>query len=463
MGRLRIFLLWIADLVCVYAVWFAVVWGYKLTGIGQYEPSFYLKVWPIGVVFTGLNALFRLYHGRCLYPAAPHAPVEEMRRLVGSAVISHLLMIAYLVISYQSTVSYSRAVIVLSGLLTACLAQSVRDVARKLMRRLGVGMLPAVVVGAGETARRLVAELSDAYWGFRPVGYFAHEPSDGFSLPYLGRPDDVVPVSARRGVKIVFVCRRAPLTRTEYEQYSRQFTHIEYMPTAVEFPASGSRLVTFSGIGGIEMVNMHQMPALRIEKWLLDKMMALVAFVVFSPMFVIVPILVKATSRGPVFYRQERLGKNGKPIRIWKFRSMYWDADRRLKDVFATDPKAEEEWKANFKLANDPRVTPLGKFLRKTSIDELPQLLNVFAGEMSLVGPRPIVREEVAYYGDAYDIFSSVLPGITGLWQASGRSDTDYARRVALDVHYVMNWSPWMDLWIVFRTVTAVVKMDGSC
>ena len=113
-------------------------------------------------------------------------------------------------------------------------------------------------------------------------------------------------------------------------------------------------------------------------------------------------------------------------------------------------------------MADDPRVTPLGRFLRKTSIDEFPQLFNVFAGDMALVGPRPIVEKEVHYYGSSYEMFASVKPGITGLWQASGRSDTDYPRRVALDVHYVLNWSPWMDIWILFRTVYAVVFMRGA-
>lgn len=126
-------------------------------------------------------------------------------------------------------------------------------------------------------------------------------------------------------------------------------------------------------------------------------------------------------------------------------------------------PALKAEFEEAFKLKNDPRVTPLGKFLRKTSIDELPQLWNVICGEMALVGPRPIVKKEVAYYGADYEIFSLMKPGITGLWQCSGRSNADYAQRVALDKFYVLNWSPWMDLWIVLRTIVAVVGMRGSC
>ncbi len=142
---------------------------------------------------------------------------------------------------------------------------------------------------------------------------------------------------------------------------------------------------------------------------------------------------------------------------------MYADADARLKRILEEDPAAAAEWKANFKLKDDPRVTPFGRFLRRTSLDEIPQFFNVFAGSMALVGPRPIVEGEREFYGDAFRLFTSVKPGITGLWQVSGRSDTGYARRVALDVEYVMNWSPWLDVWILLRTVLAVITLKGAC
>ena len=150
-------------------------------------------------------------------------------------------------------------------------------------------------------------------------------------------------------------------------------------------------------------------------------------------------------------------------MRVWKFRSMYVDAEARLNRILATDPVRRAEWERNFKLASDPRVTPLGRFLRKTSLDEIPQLFNVFAGEMALVGPRPIVADEVVYYGRRYETFASVRPGVTGLWQVSGRSGTGYDRRVELDTYYVRNWSPWLDLWILRRTLGAVLLMRGAC
>ena len=141
---------------------------------------------------------------------------------------------------------------------------------------------------------------------------------------------------------------------------------------------------------------------------------------------------------------------------------MYMDAEERLATILENDPAARAEWEENFKLKNDPRITPFGRFLRKTSLDEIPQLFNVFLGEMAIVGPRPIVEDEVKYYGGRYELFSRVKPGITGLWQVSGRSDTGYDRRVSLDCYYVLNWNPWMDLWVIMRTVSCVLLMRGA-
>ncbi|MBR0506768.1 MAG: sugar transferase [Kiritimatiellae bacterium] len=437
-GGLRVLLLMTADLACLVAVWALVVWGYRALGFGHYKygAGFYFTLWPAGVVFLATNALFRLYHGSVFYPSAPVNPVEEFRRLVGSAVLTHVGVIAALAIAYQSTEHYSRAVILISGMLTAMGVQLVRNVLRWILKKLDVAQIPVVLIGTGETAQLVGATLAqDAYTGFR--------------------------VALEADVAVV--CEDMRIFKCEMSELTRTYRHIVYVPSGASFPVFGAQAVAFDGLAALEMLNQRRMLALRVEKWLLDKLLAVIAFVLLLPFFVVVPVLIKLTSRGPVFYRQNRLGRGGQPIRVWKFRSMYADADARLASILASDPAKKAEWEANFKLADDPRVTPLGRFLRKTSIDEFPQLFNVFAGDMALVGPRPIVSDEVKYYGAAYDIFASVHPGVTGLWQASGRSGTDYARRVALDTYYVLNWSPWMDVWILFRTVGAVLFMRGAC
>ncbi len=453
-GRIRVLLLWLTDLVCVYGTWAFVIWGYWAAGLGYYEYGFdfYLNLWPIGIAFTALNAIFRLYHGNALYPAAPVSPIEELRRIIASSAFSHLGVIAFLALSRQTTEFYSRAVIVLSGMLTAALAQPFRNLSRALMFRLHIGQIPVLLAGGGAAAGHVARTLSsDAYMGFRIVRTFVRD------------FHDIVPEARRLGVKILVACQDDRVFRAQIEEFTTWFTFIEYLPTAEAFPIFGSQPIVLDGVGGLEMVNQRRMKAMRFGKSVLDFALSLFAFACFLPFFAVIPILIKATSRGPVFYRSQRLGRGGLPIRVWKFRSMYADADKRLAALLDSDPALKAEFDSNFKLAKDPRVTPLGRFLRKTSLDEIPQLFNVFSGEMALIGPRPIVEREVAYYGRDYSVFSSVKPGITGLWQVSGRSDTDYARRVALDVYYVLNWSPWLDVWILFRTVGAVLFMRGAC
>ena len=452
-GRIRVLLLWLTDLASVYLCWIVAVWGYWAVGLGHYEHGFdfYLNLWPVGFVFVALNAVFRLYHGNCLYPAAPVSPVEELRRLVASAMFTHLGVVALLALSRQTTEDYSRAVIVISGVLTAVLAQPIRNVARALMKRLNIGQIPVVLAGGGGAAEHVMRALaSDCYTGFNVVRTF----EQNFR--------DIVREARHMGVKILVACQDVRMFRAQIEEFTSWFTFIEYMPTAEAFPVLGAQPVAFDGIGGLEMVNQRRMKAMRLGKSALDLLLSLVALFCLLPFFVLIPILVKLTSRGPVFYRANRLGKCGRPIRVWKFRSMYADADERLAGMLAANPALKAEFEANFKLVDDPRVTPFGRFLRKTSLDELPQLFNVFSGEMALIGPRPIVQREVSHYGKAYSIFSSVKPGITGLWQTSGRSDTNYARRVALDSYYVLNWSPWLDIWILFRTIGAVLFMRGA-
>jgi undecaprenyl-phosphate galactose phosphotransferase len=270
-------------------------------------------------------------------------------------------------------------------------------------------------------------------------------------------------VAQKKDIKILLACQDGRLFRQQMEEFTKWFTYIEYLPTAKTFPILGARAVSFEGVGGLEMINQGRMKMKRFQKRILDALLATLVFLLFLPAFLILPLLIKLTSRGPVFYRHDRLGKDGRPIRILKFRSMYQDADLRLQNLLNSNPQTAKEWKENFKLTRDPRVTPLGRFLRKTSLDELPQIFNVFTGDMALIGPRPIVAEEVRYYGDSYRVFSSVRPGITGLWQVSGRSETDYAKRIALDAYYALNWSPWLDFWILRRTVSAVLSMRGAC
>lgn len=176
-----------------------------------------------------------------------------------------------------------------------------------------------------------------------------------------------------------------------------------------------------------------------------------------------ISIAIAYERNGSILFKQKRIGKDGNSFYIYKFRTMHENADNILADFLRNNHKARIFWEENHKLKDDPRVTRIGKFLRKTSLDELPQLINVIKGEMSLVGPRPIVEDEIRLYGDYFDFYKRTLPGLTGLWQVSGRSNTPYDMRVELDAIYVRNWSMWMDIYILARTVNVVIRGAGAC
>jgi Undecaprenyl-phosphate galactose phosphotransferase WbaP len=195
---------------------------------------------------------------------------------------------------------------------------------------------------------------------------------------------------------------------------------------------------------------------------IMNFVVALLALVFLAPLMIAVAVAVYAQDGGPVLFAHRRIGRDGRHFFCLKFRSMAIDAERRLADLLASDPQARAEWEKDHKLRDDPRVTRLGAFLRKSSLDELPQLFNVLRGEMSLVGPRPIVDGEISKYGRRFSCYCAVKPGITGLWQVSGRNDTTYRTRVAMDCVYAERRSVWMDVVVLFCTVPAVLTRRGS-
>jgi exopolysaccharide production protein ExoY len=197
-------------------------------------------------------------------------------------------------------------------------------------------------------------------------------------------------------------------------------------------------------------------------KPLLDLLLVFLLSPILIPLGLILAVAIRLTSPGPALYRHRRIGQFQQPLFVWKFRTMYEKSDHLLEQHLSADPQARREWADTHKLRNDPRVTPVGRFLRKTSLDEIPQLINVLAGEMSVIGPRPIVDKETAKYGMYYQLFSYALPGITGLWQVSGRCDLTYDERVMLDVRYINEWSLWMELKILFKTIFVMMHREGA-
>lgn len=197
-------------------------------------------------------------------------------------------------------------------------------------------------------------------------------------------------------------------------------------------------------------------------KRIMDLAIAVTALVLAAPVMIVVALLIKMTAGGPAVFSHGRIGFGGRSFNCYKFRSMVANSEEVLKAHLQSNPEAALEWELTHKIRNDPRVTFLGWMLRKSSLDELPQLFNIIRGDMSCVGPRPVVKDELKRYGDHVEEYLRTRPGLTGLWQVTGRSSTDYANRVALDSQYVRNWSIWLDIAILFRTVFAVMRVDRA-
>jgi Undecaprenyl-phosphate galactose phosphotransferase WbaP len=254
------------------------------------------------------------------------------------------------------------------------------------------------------------------------------------------------------------ISMRDSITRGEH----LGFTNIITVSQQFNTRNAGLMPLDFGGVLGLEE---RHFELNKLEVWLIriiDLLAIFFTLPILIPLFLCIMAAIKLDSKGSVFYRQTRIGQGAREFKVVKFRTMVMDADRVLVKYLEENPKLLAEWNADHKLKNDPRITRIGRLLRKISFDELPQLWNVIKGEMSLVGPRPIVTDEIKRYGDRFKYYTLVPPGITGLWQVSGRNDLNYEQRVRLDEYYVRNRSIWMNFYIILRTASAVVRRQGA-
>lgn len=309
-------------------------------------------------------------------------------------------------------------------------------------------------------AQARAALLSDRAMGYQLVGAI-----DLTAASALGDAD-LLELINERGAEFVVVgvgTGNMLAERNVIAALRRARRSLALMPALEGLPVVGLRQHHFFSHDVVMLVSRNNLarPISRIIKAAFDQFVAVLLLLLLAPLLLGLSLLVRLDG-GPAFFRHRRIGAGGRTFDCIKFRTMVMDADRVLRRVLAEDPEAAAEWADTQKLRNDPRVTRLGRFLRRSSLDELPQLFNVLRGEMSLVGPRPIVQAEIARYADDIDYYYETKPGLTGLWQVSGRSDTSYARRVRLDVWYVRNWTLWHDIAILLKTIPAVFLQRGA-
>lgn len=385
---------------------------------------------------------------------------------LGGTVFSVLLMFIA-----QVSGQVSRLFVLLFAALAFALLSIVRIFICKVFKKVRAFQIPVLIVGAGKTADLVVRQFQrDAGMRYRILGFLEDRKpfkDYGPNMPILGGFDDLEKAAKETGVDTILIAAPGlPQEKLSDLIYRAQslVKHVAVVPNLVAVPMSNVSVESFfdAKIMVLHIRNNLDNPWNRLLKRLFDIIATIVGGILISPILLLIAIWVYHDSPGPVIFKHRRVGKDGKEFNCYKFRSMCVNSKEVLEHLLATDPAAKAEWDKEFKLKDDPRITKSGAFLRKTSLDELPQLWNVLKGEMSLVGPRPIVQAEVPRYGKYITEYYSVLPGITGMWQTSGRSDISYPERVQMDNWYVHNWNLWLDLVLLWRTVSVVVHHDGA-
>jgi Undecaprenyl-phosphate galactose phosphotransferase WbaP len=429
---------------------------------GEFHPTLYWQLWPVLGLFLVTYAIVGLY------PGIGISPVDELRWLSLSTTLIYTVLGSSIFL-FRSGEVYSRLIFIFACGLSLLLVPICRGAVRYWFAQRSWWGCPVMVLGAGKTGDLVVRTLQRRPGlGLKPVVILDDDPKKHGSLhgvPVLGGVE-LAPVLTEK-LKISHAILAMPGVSPRrllevLESYGQTFNHLLVIPDLFGF---ASLWVAPKDLGGLLALNVRQqllLPLPRFTKACIDLLLTLLIGVFCLPLLVLIAIAIKLDSSGSIFYTQTRIGQNGKLFKALKFRTMRQNADRLLEHYLEEQPHLRLQWQQDRKLRVDPRLTRIGWLLRRTSLDELPQLWNVLRGEMSLVGPRPIVRSEISLYEDSFTLYTKVKPGLTGLWQVSGRNNISYEERVNLDAYYVRNWSVWLDFYILLRTVWVVLTAEGA-
>ena len=429
---------------------------------GVYRLPTYSQLWPVLGLFIIAYALYGLY------PGVLFNPVMEIRA-VAAATTTVYLILGVLTFMLRVSEDYSRIVFVVAWVLSMALVPPARMFLRHwLCRRSWWGYRTLVLIGDSRGLKLLRTLERQPELGIRVTAVLEYESGADkldHSAPVFQGWEKAPILASHYGITHAILAApefTAQRLRKVLDSHARPFSHLYIIPDLEGLSSLGIGARDLGQVLALEVSNRLLLSSAELIKRWMDLLLTFVLGLALLPFIALIALLIKLESKGPVFYGHLRVGRREDHFKVWKFRSMMLDADAVLKDYLRDRPELREEWERDRKLRNDPRVTRVGRFLRRTSLDELPQLWNVLKGEMSLVGPRPIVSEEVRAYDSDFGLYTRVLPGLTGLWQVSGRNDVTYEERVALDTYYVRNWSPWLDIYILAKTVKVVFGCRGA-
>lgn len=444
---------------------------------GQYQDSERFARWwaTTGLIHTTVHfvfvalCLFRFY-AKSLY--SKRLPFWDELRMILSTVIYLALINGMIVLVAKWP--FSRVLWLGSWSFALILIPLFRSLTRRLLRRVGLWARPSIIVGAGQNALDTMAALqAEPQLGFEVVEFLALGDQVTEKLRAGGTPpvrslkkEDLISyLRSRKNQEVFIALDESELAEAGslVEEMSLYFPEVFFVPSLAGLPLFGMESYHFFSQELLILRSRNNLgfrPRFYLKR-IFDVVASAALLILLSPLFLWIMARIRLSGPG-VFFAHRRVGRRGESFRCYKFRTMVPDAEKVLRDLLARDPKVRKEWEEKMKIENDPRVTPVGHFLRRTSLDELPQLWNVLKGDMSLVGPRPIIEKELERYGHRVEFYQRIRPGITGLWQVSGRSDTDYATRVRLDTWYSKNWSLWYDLAILVKTVKTVLDRKGA-
>lgn len=429
---------------------------------GSFDLEFYWAQWPVVLLYALVLASFGGYD-------ALITPAQEMR---ACSLATVLIVGAFSSLTFwvRLPLVHSRVVILFAGLMLMVLLPATHFCVKSFFSRFSWwGYRTIFYVFEKKEVHFIRLMIERLHFSLRPVLVLRHRSDllDGEivqGVPILDGPDFLFEKCPR--VDSIFIFLGYPHlgsgARTVLRKAENRFSRTIILHESLNFGNQWAKPVDLGQHLGLEVMQRLLDTKRLAAKRCVDVLLALFLLVVLLPVFVLLALIITLSTPGPVFFRHGRLGRGGKPFKAWKFRTMVANADAVLKDMLSRSPEMLNAWENCHKLAKDPRITPVGRFLRNTSLDELPQLFNVIRGEMSLIGPRPIVQAEIEKYGESYKMVSKVRPGMTGLWQVSGRSRLTYAERVELDAYYIKNWSFWLDMYILLKTPLAVFKCSDA-
>ncbi|MCC7406924.1 MAG: undecaprenyl-phosphate galactose phosphotransferase WbaP [Phycisphaeraceae bacterium] len=421
-----------------------------------------LACWP-WLVF-----MLTAYWGMGAYPGVGLVAARELRLLTRATTLGFLLLGAGVLLLSDNPAS-SRGTMVLAWLLALATVPAGRVIVRWMFGQRTWWGYPVVVMGRPCVCRQVIRLLqAQPALGLRPAVVLTDEPLGGSVIrrvPVVRGMDQAHRVSREVGIHYAILAmpeaEKSDLLRM-IDQECRVFRRVLIVPDFLDFSTLWVQAQDMGGMLALE-VRQHLLESMpRRIKRLMDLVLALAWMVVVLPLGLLLAAMIKLDSRGPVLYRHRVVGCNGVTFDMFKFRTMVANANDVLHEALSSSHELREEWETTRKLRDDPRVTRVGRWLRRSSLDELPQFINVMLGQMSLVGPRPFPESERAKRGDQMDVYCRAVPGITGMWQVSGRNELTYRERMRLDAYYVRNWSVWLDVVILIRTIGVLLDRRGA-